>query len=253
MGRPPDEKPMLVVGVHAVSEAIRWAPDAVVSVLVETPENRAVHPILSEALHRGLKVQSVPAREFRMAVRDESRQRIAAWMRPFSYEDDEDLLERVLNGDAGLAVALDCVQDPQNLGSILRTCAYFGVVGVLLPRDRSVPITPAVIRASAGAAYRVPIAQVTNLSRTIRAWRERGVQAVGAVVRGGIGIADLRVERRCMLVLGSEHAGLRRLVRESCDGLVSIPSGTDFDSLNVGVAAGILIHAMSGGIKAAMR
>lgn len=235
----------LVTGAHAVEEALRSAPETVIELLVESPGTREARGIANLARTRGIEVRVLSAGAFRDLVRGRVFQGIAARVAHHRYADDDDIRRAVLADPPGLGVALDSVQDPQNLGSILRTSAFFGVRGVLIPRDRAVPVTPAVVRASAGAAVRVPVARVTNLARTLRAWREAGVRIVGSVAHGGDDVAALGPGGPMLLVLGSEHQGLRRLVRESCDALVTIPSRGGFESLNVGVAAGVLIHALT--------
>lgn len=237
--------PNLVTGAHAVGEILRAAPGSVLEVLVESPGTREARGVANLARTRGIEVRVLPAAAFRDLVRGRAFQGVAARMAPYRYADEPDILRAVLADPPGLGVALDSVQDPQNLGSILRTSAFFGVRGVILPRDRAVPVTPAVVRASAGAAVRVPVAQVTNLARTLRAWREAGVRVVGSVAHGGRDPAEAASGGPAVLVLGSEHEGPRRLVRESCDLLVTVPSLGGFESLNVGVAAGILICVLT--------
>lgn len=238
----------LVIGAHPVGEWLRWSPGDVLEVLVKAPGSREARAVANEARTRGVEVRVLPAAVFRDLIQGRAFQGVAARVAPYRYADEQEVLRRVLADPPGLGVALDSVQDPQNLGSVLRTSAFFGVRGVILPKDRAVPVTPAVVRASAGAAARVPVAQVTNLARTLRAWREAGVRVVGSVAHGGRDPAEAASGGPAVLVLGSEHEGLRRLVREACDLLVTVPCPTHsplggFESLNVGVAAGILIHA----------
>lgn len=256
----------LVVGAHPVGEWLRSSPGDVIEVLVEAPGSREARAVANEARARGVEVRVLSAAVFRDLVQGRAFQGVAARVAPFRYADEHEVFQRVLADPPGLGVALDSVQDPQNLGSVLRTSAFFGVRGVILPKDRAAPVTPAVVRTSAGAAARVPVAQVTNLARTLRAWREAGVRVVGCVAHGGRDPAEAASGEPTVLVLGSEHEGLRRLVRESCDVLVTIASGDPthppspsvpggpthplsggFESLNVGVAAGILIHMVMRG------
>lgn len=135
---------------------------------------------------------------------------------------------------------LDGITDPQNLGAILRSAKAFGVTGVIVPKDRSCPVTPAVFRASAGAAAHVPVVAVTNLSRAVETLQECGFWVYAAAKEGEIDVSSLAPSERTGIVLGSEEHGIRRLVREKCDGSVRIPMDPGIDSLNVGVTAGIL-------------
>mgnify|MGYP001016944437 CR=1 FL=1 len=192
-------------------------------------------------------VRVLPSAAFADLARGRPFQGIAARVAPFSYADLDELLAGVVGRPGAFLVALDQVQDPQNLGSILRSAAFFGASGVVVPQDRSAQVTPAVIRASAGGAARVPVARVVNLARALRACVDAGVVPVGAVARGGVAPSEVPLDAPVVLVMGSEADGLRRLVREACAVLVTIPSPGAFESLNVGVAAGVLMHAMAAG------
>lgn len=135
---------------------------------------------------------------------------------------------------------LDGVTDPHNLGAVLRSARAFGFSGVVQPKDRSCPVTGAVFRASAGAAAHVPVVQVTNLARAVEHLQQAGFWIYGASRDGDRDVSTLATGGRTGFVLGSEDTGIRRLVRETCDGSVRIPMERGTDSLNVGVAAGIL-------------
>ena len=139
---------------------------------------------------------------------------------------------------------LDGVMDPRNLGAMIRTAHAFGVNGVILPENRAATVSPAVIKASAGAASCLPVARVVNLVRTIDALKARGFWIYGADVRGGQGLEDLRMDGDVALVMGSEGKGIRPLVRRQLDFVLSIDMVGGVDSLNVSVAAGIILHAM---------
>lgn len=170
-------------------------------------------------------------------------QGIAAELRGLDSVDGDELIERVAADGEGILVALDLVQDPQNLGSILRTAAFFGVAGIIIPKDRSVRLTPSAVRASAGGAARVPVGEVTNLARTLQKCVSIGMSVAGTVVDGGLPLDRLPKTGPRVIVLGSEGTGMRRLVRESCSMNVTIPSPGGFESLNVGVTAGIMLYA----------
>lgn len=163
---------------------------------------------------------------------------VAAEIAEFLYDDLEGwtagLPEQVV------AFLLDGVTDPQNLGAVIRNARAFGVAGVVVPKDRSCPVTAAVFRASAGAAAHVPVVQVTNLARAVDDLKERGFWLYAAAGDGEIDIGDLSPAKRSGFVLGSEDAGIRKLVREKCDVSVRIPILAGVDSLNVAVVSGIL-------------
>lgn len=141
---------------------------------------------------------------------------------------------------AASAFLLDGVTDPQNLGAIVRNARAFGVSGVVTPTDRSCPVTASVFRASAGAAAHVPVIQVTNLARTIEELKEAGFWIYAAVEEGETDLLAWEPAARTGIVLGSEETGIRRLVRERCDGSVRIGMAPGVDSINVATASGIL-------------
>lgn len=239
-----DHKGEIIFGSHAVQEALKGNKSLVAKVFLRAPLKKEAQEIQRIAAKMGVPVRVLDGPDFKRLFSERAQQGVAAQLCDFKYSDADEILKTALD-KSGVAVALDLVQDPQNLGTVLRCCAFFGACGALIPKDRAAHVTSAVIRASAGAALRVPVALVTNLARTLRAWREKGVAVVGAVAHGGMDIRDLPKKGPLLLVLGSEHQGLRRLVRESCDALVTIPSAGGFESLNVGVAAGILLFEIT--------
>ena len=142
----------------------------------------------------------------------------------------------------GLIVVLDGITDPQNLGSLLRTAQCFGANGVVIPRDRAAPVTPSVIKASAGAALHLPVARVVNLANALDRLKKEGYWIYAAEAHSGTALDRTDFEGPVGLVMGSEGEGIRPLVMKKCDFFVSIPLEGSFDSLNVAVAAGILLH-----------
>lgn len=157
-----------------------------------------------------------------------------------------DLTELIKDApEKGLWLALDCVQDPQNLGALFRTAAFFGVRGIILPKDRSAPITPTVIDVACGGVAHIPYAVVTNFSRALEECKEAGFWILGATEHQGDEIATVPRDRRWVLVLGSEENGMRRLTEENCDLFVRIPAKGKVTSLNVSVAGGVLISALA--------
>ena len=241
VNRPPSSDPDdLVYGRHAVEEAL--ARGDVRQLLLDAAAGSGGRELADEARKRNVDVRVLPPEAFASLARGRPFQGVAARVKPFDYADPDDLIAAVATDPVAVCVALDQVMDPQNVGSILRTSAFYGVRGVFIPKDRAAPVTPGVARASAGAAGRVPVALVTNLARTLTACKDAGITIVGAVARGGVAPADLPRRGPFLLVMGSEAEGLRRLVRETCDVLVTLPSPGGFESLNVGVATGILVN-----------
>jgi len=236
----------LVYGLHPVESFLAEAPSRLREVLVDASAVGGPRKIADVARAAGVPVRLLPAEAFRDLARGRPFQGVAARVKPYEYADGDEMAGSLAADPTAILVALDSVQDPHNLGSILRTAAFFGARGVVIPQDRAVGVTPVVVKASAGAAARVPVAQVVNLARWLRACADAGWVVAGAVAKGGEGPSALATARPLVLVLGSEGEGLRRLVGEACGVHVTIPSPGDFESLNVGVAAGILLAAAAG-------
>ena len=172
-------------------------------------------------------------------------QGIVGFRDSFVYADLEVLLENrnpCMSHD--LILMLDGILDPQNLGSIIRSAHCLGANGVVIPSDRAASVTAAVMKASAGSAGRLPIARVTNLSRTIDDLKDKGFWVFGAEAHDGKDIREHNFNVPAVLVLGSEERGIRTLVKKKCDFLVTIPMTAKFDSFNVAVAAGIIQYAI---------
>ena len=156
---------------------------------------------------------------------------------------DEGHLQDILaEQPAGLYLVLDCVQDPHNLGAILRTADGAGVAAVIAPRDKSVGITETVLRVSVGAAEKVPFVQVTNLARTMKAMQEAGIWFVGTSDHGDRSLYDVDFTGGIAIVMGAEGDGMRRLTEETCDFLVRIPMAGSVPCLNVSVATGVCLY-----------
>jgi 23S rRNA (guanosine2251-2'-O)-methyltransferase len=174
-------------------------------------------------------------------------QGIALQLPAFDYLHPDDLLAAALDSDREpLIVALDSITDPRNLGAIVRSAAAFGAHGVLIPERRSAGMTAAAWKTSAGAAARIPIARATNLNRSLRAYANAGLNLIGLDGHAATKISEVAAASGpVVLVVGSEGAGLSRLVREACDSLASIPISESIESLNAGVAAGIALYELS--------
>lgn len=155
----------------------------------------------------------------------------------FKYNDIDELLEK----ENPLLVILDHIEDPHNLGAIIRTCEAAGIDGIIIPKDRSVSVNPTVIKVSTGAIDYIKIAQVTNLNNTIRYLKKQGFWIVGTDMDGEI-YSNIDYTGKCAIVIGNEGAGLSRMVRENCDFIASIPMNGKTNSLNASVAAGIIIY-----------
>ncbi len=186
-------------------------------------------------------VENLPRNQLAKVAGSDNHQGVAARVTLPDYVEVDDILAiAAQRGEAPLIALLDCIQDPHNLGAILRTAEGAGVHGLLIPKDNAAPMTPAVFKASAGAAAHVAVARVTNLSRAMAELKKRGVWFTGADEEGSKLYTELDLRGPTGLVLGSEGKGLRRLVREECDFVARIPLQGKVSSLNVSVAAALL-------------
>lgn len=156
--------------------------------------------------------------------------------------DENDLRDIIARQPQGLYLVLDCVQDPHNLGAILRTADGAGVAAVITPRDKSVGVTETVLRVSVGAAESVPFVQVTNLARTMKEMKEAGIWFVGTSDHGDRDLYGMDFRGPIALVMGAEGNGMRRLTEENCDFLIRIPMLGSVPCLNVSVATGVCLY-----------
>lgn len=231
-----------IEGRHPVVEAIK--------------SGRRVHQVYMAAGARGSAAQIVelakaarvpvtylPRAEIDAMTQGRKSQGVVALAEPRGYQDPEAMLAAAARrGQAPLLVILDGVEDPGNLGSVIRTAAAAGVHGVIIPKDRSAALTPAAVKAAAGAADHVAVAREVNLARAIERLKGQGIWTVGADAAATQNYTQVDYTSPTAFVVGGEHQGLRRLVREKCDFLVSIPMTGPLNSLNASVAAAILIY-----------
>jgi 23S rRNA (guanosine2251-2'-O)-methyltransferase len=221
----------LVYGRNAARELYR-GPRAVLETWV-TERAAAQIPWLDA----GPRAQVKPERHLSEAAGTRDHQGIVAWCEPFRYADAHELARR----QAPLLVCLDQVTDPHNLGAVARTADGVGATGVVVPAHGSVRVTPAVCRASAGAVEHVPIAVVPNLARYLAEVKSNDLWAYAADAEGTVSMWDADLTGGVALVLGAEGKGVRPLVRRTCDAAVSIPLQGKVGSLNVSVAAAVLL------------
>lgn len=230
---------MWITGRHAVEELLAGGLQKASRILLSESVPADVRKGFSDrARAANVPFSACPKQDWERRTGERDGSGIAAELEEYRYADLLDWLS-ALPGNAS-AFLLDGITDPQNLGAILRSARAFGIHGVVVPKDRSCPVTSAVFRASAGAAAHVPIVVVTNLSRAVETMQENGFWLYAAAGDGETELPSLVPAARTGIVLGSEEHGIRRLVRSKCDGSVRIPMEPAVESLNVGVAAGIL-------------
>ena len=239
----------MVTGRNSVLEALRTRiPATALYVAARIEMDDRVRDILALATRRGVPVMEVMRPELdRLTGPDSVHQGVAIKVPPYEYRHPEDLLEASLKRQqTPLFVALDGITDPRNLGAIIRSVGAFGGQGVIVPQRRSVGLTAAAWKTSAGAAARVPVAMASNLTQTLKQFKQQGVFVVGLDGGGDVELPGLELaDRPLVVVVGSEGKGLSRIVAETCDAIVSIPITNAVESLNAGIAASVTLYEIS--------
>jgi 23S rRNA (guanosine2251-2'-O)-methyltransferase len=240
---PAKDTPELLVGRNPVLESLRANVPATALYTAHGIEiDDRVNEIVRTAADRGIAILEISRAELDRMTGGVLHQGVGLQVPPFAYQPFEDLVAASLEQTAPLLVALDGVTDPRNLGAVIRSAAAFGAQGVFVPERRAAGITATAWRTSAGAAARVPVAQVTNLTRSLKACQEAGFMVVGLDADGETDLYDLEAAvGPLVVVVGSEGRGLSRLVGETCDLTVSIPMVSEVESLNASVAAAVTL------------
>lgn len=249
-GRTTRDGAELVFGRNPVVEALRAeVPATAVYVQTYVDTDDRIREVLRTAADRRLPLLEVSRQELDKMSGGGVHQGIALKVPEYQYADPADLLAAAADaGEDGLVVALDGVTDPRNLGAVVRSAAAFGAHGVVVPERRAAGMTASAWKTSAGAAARVPVARATNLTRALTAYQKAGCMVLGLAADGDVSLDEIDpaiLTGPVVVVVGSEGAGLSRLVGETCDLLVSIPMSADTESLNAGVAAGIALYAVA--------
>jgi 23S rRNA (guanosine2251-2'-O)-methyltransferase len=240
---PTREGPELLLGRNPVVEALRAGIPATALYVAQGIEiDDRITEIVRTAGDRGIPILEIGRNELDRMTGGVLHQGIGLQVPPFAYENFDDLIAASLEQTAPLLVALDGVTDPRNVGAVIRSVAAFGGHGVFMTERRAAGITATAWRTSAGAAARVPVSQVVNLTRAIKACQQAGFTAIGLDADGETDLYSLEAAVGPLLVVvGSEGRGLSRLVGETCDLRVSIPMASDLESLNASVAAAVTL------------
>lgn len=236
-----------IYGLHAVRVMLQKHPERVSAVRVaERRDDPRVREIDELARRRQIPVQRVDAQAFKQSLGDVAHQGVAADIGPLPPWTEDDLLTAAQAAaqlpEKPLILALDGVQDPHNLGACLRTADACGVLAVIVPRDRAAHVTPVVRKVAVGAAETTPVVTVTNLVRALKLLKDAGLWVVGADADGSKRAHEVDLKGGVVLALGAEGAGLRHLTRQTCDWVVRLPQLGTVESLNVSVAAGMLLY-----------
>jgi 23S rRNA (guanosine2251-2'-O)-methyltransferase len=226
-----------------VVEALKVRPHAFQKILVaEGKGSKGIQQIAALAQSKRISIKPANKEELTQIAHTRDHQGIVAVISPYPYASLDDILRRwKSSGEKLLLLALDSVQDPHNLGAIIRSAHLFGVHGIIIPKDRSASVTPVVAKASAGAVEHTLIARVTNLVSTLKELKKDGAWIVGASAEAEQNIYSFRFDLDLVLVIGGEDEGIRSLVRKECDHLLSIPLRGNISSLNTSVACAVFL------------
>jgi 23S rRNA (guanosine2251-2'-O)-methyltransferase len=235
----------IVYGPHAVQDALDSGRARRLWVL-ETDDkgkaSQAREELASIAVEQGLTVERVSRNYLDSRMGRANHQGIIAKVTPFPYTDFDEWLKTHQPPDVCLVIVLDGIQDPGNLGHILREAAGFAADVVIIPERRACEVTPTVEKASAGNAAKVSVCRVTNLNRAIEELKKAGIWCYGADMSGEMKLTEVEFASRSAWIVGSEHDGLSRLVREGCDVLVSIPMPGQIESFNVATSVALGLY-----------
>ena len=232
-----------IFGLHAVRTMLERHPERVLRVrLAERRDDPRVRGIEELAHRHERPIERIDGPALKRLVGDVVHQGVVADITPMPPWDEDELLGALQGAAAPLLLALDGVQDPHNLGACLRSADACGALAVVVPKDRAAQLTPAVRKVAAGAAESTPVVAVTNLVRTLKLLKEAGLWVVGADAEAQKNADAVDLRGPVVLVLGAEGTGLRHLTRQHCDFLARLPQLGAVESLNVSVAAGMLLY-----------
>ena len=233
-------RPEIIYGLHAVEAALKYQSADVLEIWLDTQrKDNRIQTIASLAKKAGVTVNRTTREMLDEQSRGQRHQGVAASVRPGKAGTEKDLDTILQEQGSPFFLILDNVQDPHNLGACLRSADAAGVHAVIVPKDRAAGLTATVRKVACGAAESVPLIQVTNLARTLKALKKQGVWLVGLAGEGTRNLYECDLKGPLAIVMGAEGEGLRRLTREACDFLVRIPMLGRVESLNVSVATGV--------------
>jgi 23S rRNA (guanosine2251-2'-O)-methyltransferase len=233
----------VIYGIHPVAEALKARETRVKEILIARSRRGNVGRILHLAVQQGVRVRYRESNALQTLSKGKPHQGVVALIEGRTYATLEDIIDRWKESStSALILALDLLQDPQNLGALIRTANACGVHGVIIPKNRATGITPTVVKASAGATAFTPVARVTNMARTLERLKEEGVWIIGTAGEAGTPLFNQDLTGDLAVVIGSEGRGIRPLVRRVCDLTVSIPLRGEIPSLNASVAGGIVLY-----------
>ena len=232
----------VIEGRNAVIEAFRAGKTVDKLFVLEHCKEGSMNTVLREAKKHDTIINYVKKERLDQMSETGKHQGVIAYIAAFEYATVDDILKKAEDkGEPPFVVILDDIEDPHNLGAIIRTANLAGAHGIIIPKHRAAGLTATAVKASAGAVSYTPVAKVTNISKTIEELKDKGLWFVCADM-GGTTMYDLDLKGRIGLVVGNEGKGVSRLVKEKCDFIASIPMFGDIDSLNASVATGVLAY-----------
>lgn len=230
-----------IYGKNAVVEILGNSTDTLIEVYLQGSSGKALDKNLhDDLLKAGIKTQIRDKVFLEQKAASAKHQGVVALVKDFVYSDLDELLQKLK--DKALFLMCDSIQDPQNLGAIIRSAVCFGVDAVIINKDQSVGVTPTVMKASAGALSHVPVVQATNLARTLEKLKEQGFWAYATSPHAKQSLSEISPSPKMVVVIGNEGKGIRRLVDESCDFHVKIPMSEKFESLNAAQATTVMLY-----------
>jgi 23S rRNA (guanosine2251-2'-O)-methyltransferase len=235
-------KDEIIYGINPVLEALRGSRRAFELFVSGSGSDRRFEKLILLAKEKTVPLRQREKSDLSRLCGTEHHQGVALRVEAFAYAGVEDILERWRgSGESGLIVVLDGVQDPHNLGAIIRSAACAGAHGVIIPRDRAVGVTAVVEKTSAGAVETIPVAQVANIAQTLEELKREGFWIYGAEGKSASSLYAQDFRGSTAVVIGGEGEGIRPLVQKKCDYLVSIPIKGGVNSLNASVAGGVML------------
>jgi 23S rRNA (guanosine2251-2'-O)-methyltransferase len=235
-------KEEIIYGINPVMEALRGGRRAFELFVSAAGGDKRLEKLLLLAKEKEVPVRQRDKKDLARLCGTEHHQGVALRAEPFAYAGLEDILEQWrASGENGLLLVLDGVQDPRNLGALIRSAACAGAHGVVIPKDRAVGVTATAEKASAGAVETVPVAQVANIAHCLEELKKAGFWIFGAVGESAASIFDQDFRGHVAIVIGGEGEGIRPLVLKKCDHLVAIPIRGGVSSLNASVAGGVML------------
>lgn len=233
-----------LAGIHAVQAALAYSPQQIVRAWCDSQrQDVRLSAVIEQLAAAGIMAEKIERKKLDRLAEGKAHQGIVIAVNLPAMRGEDQLKDAVLQSDRmPFYLVLDQVQDPHNLGACLRTADAVGIQGIIVPKDNAAAITPTVCKVASGAAETVPVYQVTNLARVLRWLKEQHIWIMGTAGEAEQSIYDMKLDMPLALVMGAEGSGMRHLTRQQCDFLVNIPMAGQVESLNVSVAAGVMLY-----------